>query len=28
MSFRGERTHEDDDTENDADSHPPRVPSL
>jgi hypothetical protein len=28
MSFRGERAHEDDDTENDADSHPPRVPSL
>ena len=28
MSFRGERTHEDDDTENDADPHPPRVPTL
>jgi hypothetical protein len=28
MSFRGERTHEDDDTENDADSPSPRVPTL
>ena len=26
MSFRGERTHEDDDTENDADSPPPVCP--
>jgi glycerol-3-phosphate acyltransferase PlsX len=28
MSFRGERTHEDDDTENDADAQSPRVPTL
>jgi hypothetical protein len=28
MSFRGERTHEDDDTENDVDAQSPRVPTL
>jgi len=28
MSFRGERTHEDGSAENDADPHPPRVPTL